>query len=142
VLNLLGRSYETGAQHGAFFDFVDQFLTFLDQAFHGNALHPFQADAASFDHLVDPLDLSLRLFQMCLERVAQLRIGCGAAGLRQRPGELLPGTLDVRQHMNEEVVDRFTLNHDRLLERLGDESRATRMPRYGDEGDPMWPEAR
>ncbi len=72
MLDFLGGGNQRRVQYRAFFDLVDDFLAFFDQAFHGSALHAVQPDLRRFDNLVYAFDLTLGFLQMSAESIGEL----------------------------------------------------------------------
>jgi len=103
MLDFLRAANQCCIAHRALLNALDDFLAFFHQAFHRRALDPLQADAQHLHHLVDALDLALGLLKVCLERSGKCGVLCGPGEPRQGLGQLLLGTVDVGQFVDEKV---------------------------------------
>ena len=68
VLNPLRRADQGGIENRILAVFLDDFLTFFDEAFHGLAGFAGGFLAQAFENLLEPIDVALRLREVLLER--------------------------------------------------------------------------
>jgi hypothetical protein len=95
------------SSHRLVFDLPSGLVGFLDYTIDGRALCPAELLAELLEHLLKPLDLLVRLFEMTLQSGDQVMVGRLLDHFGQRFNDLLLGVIDVLQTMEQQVLHRF-----------------------------------
>ena len=81
-------------------------LLLLDQSLHARTRLPLGLEAERLEYLVEPLDLSLRLFPVLLEHLLGLAVGGLAGHLVEGIQQALLSVVDVLQVVFEQLIER------------------------------------
>src|SRR4051794_255215 len=107
VLHGLGVRDDGGVQHGLVLDLACRLVGFLDDAVDRRTLRTGGLFAKLAEHVVEPLDLLVGLFQMGFQPRDEVPVGGLIDHLGERFEDLLLRIVDVLQTMNEQVLHRF-----------------------------------
>jgi len=103
MLDPLGGGNQAGI-HDLFVGVLfHEFGAFLDQPLHAFAGLTFGSEVQRLEYLLQAYDVSLRLFQMLLERLFQIRCRGSLGHLGEGFDQLLLGVVEVFQLLYEQV---------------------------------------
>src|ERR1044072_1638046 len=111
VFDGLGGSEQTRVESGHALVLIHPSLPFGENTPDRVAGFSFWPLAQHFEHLLEPVDLLLRLGLVLLERSAQRIRVCGLGHFRQGSEDFLFGEVDVLQRVVEEILQRFLFGH-------------------------------
>jgi hypothetical protein len=109
VFDCLRRADDGGIEHILVGHLAGDLISLADKSIDGRALHPFGLLAELLEHLTEPRDLVLGLFQMVLKPFRQVSVGGLFDELGQRFNDLIFGIIDVFEAMEQKIIHRLDI---------------------------------
>ena len=103
MFDRLRTRHDGGVEHGLVVDLARDRVGFLDQAVDRRAVRRLGFLAEFLEDLLQAIDLGIGFFEMRFEAGGEITVGGLLDHLRQRPGDLLLGIIDVLQAVHEHV---------------------------------------